>query len=343
MKKYLKFAISVAITLGCFWWTFKGVKTDELLDAVKSANYWFMLPYLLILTGVHVARTMRWGNLLSGIEKVKFRALNEASGIGFMMLIILPFRMGEFARPFLIAERSNIRRSAAMTSVVLERIADGLLIAVMLRILMFFVPNDQGQVNHVLVGVNLMFAVFGGGFLFLLFARWQHERAVRLIAATAGRINPKLGEKVAHIVDGFVGAMKQLPDAKNLTMFFVWTALYWCLNGWGMAVLSEAFAPNSLTTFQGFVVLGVLIGGLMIPAAPGSAGTFQAFIMVGLHVFMPDAVVKSSGFAFANLLWLMQIGQQIVFGLILMAMSKGSFKGITGKLEETQAQQQQAT
>lgn len=339
MKKYLKFAISLAITTGCFWWTFRGVKTDELMGAVKSANYWWALLYLLILTGVHIARTLRWGNLLSGIEKVKFRALNEASGIGFMMLIILPFRMGEFARPFLIAERSTIRRSAAMTSVVLERIADGLLIAVMLRILMFYVPNDHGQVNHVLVGVNMMFAVFGGGFLFLVFARWQHERAVRLIAATAGRVSPKLGEKVAHIVDGFVGAMKQLPDAKNLAMFFAWTAIYWGLNGWGMAVLSRAFEPNHLTTFQGFVVLGVLIGGLMIPAAPGSAGTFQAFIMVGMNVFLPDAVVKSSGFAFANLLWLMQIGQQILFGLILMATAKASFKGITGKLEETQAQQ----
>jgi hypothetical protein len=82
---------------------------------------------------IHIARTLRWGNLMAGLEKVPFQKLNEASAIGFMMLIILPFRLGEFARPFLIAERSNIRRSPAMTSVVLERIIDGLLIAVLLR------------------------------------------------------------------------------------------------------------------------------------------------------------------------------------------------------------------
>ena len=60
---------------------------------------------------------------LSGLEKVPFKQLYEASAIGFMMLIILPFRLGEFARPFLIAQRSGIRRSAAMTSVVFERIS----------------------------------------------------------------------------------------------------------------------------------------------------------------------------------------------------------------------------
>ncbi|MBS1153415.1 MAG: hypothetical protein H6Q89_5113, partial [Myxococcaceae bacterium] len=277
MKKFLKLSISLAITSGCFWWTFKDTRWDEMWASVKSANYWWLLPYFLILGVVHVSRTLRWGNLLSGIEKVRFRQLNEASGIGFMMLIVLPFRMGEFARPFLIAERSKIRRSAAMTSVVFERIVDGMIVAAALRGLLFFVPNDHGQIDRILIGANLMFAVFGGGLMFLLFARWQHDRAVRLIAATAGRISPKLGEKVAHVVDGFVGAMKQLPDRKNLTAFFCWTALYWTLNGVGVSLLSRAFqcessvpgcVPMSLTVFQSFIVLGVLIVGLMIPAAP---------------------------------------------------------------------------
>ncbi len=346
MKKFLKFSISLAITLGCFWWTFKDTRWDEMWASVKSANYWMLVPYLVILTGVHLARTLRWGHLLSGIEKVRFRPLNEASGIGFMMLIVLPFRMGEFARPFLIAERSSIRRSAAMASVVFERIVDGMIVAVVLRVLLFFVSNDHGQIDRILVGANLMFAVFGGGLVFLLFARWQHDRAVRLIAATAGRISPKLGEKVAHVVDGFVGAMKQLPDAKNLFAFFFWTALYWGLNGVGISLLSRAFncdstvlgcVPMSLTTFQSFVVLGVLIIGLMIPAAPGSAGTFQAFIVLGISVFLPHEVVNSSGIAFANLLWVTQISQQVLFGLALMTLSQRSFRGITGKLEAEQA------
>ncbi len=347
MKKFLKFSLSLAITGACFWWTFKDTHWPEMWASVKSANYWMLAWYMFVLAGIHMTRTLRWGNLLSGIEQVPFRALNEASGIGFMMLIVLPFRMGEFARPFLIAERSTIRRSAAMTSVVFERIVDGIIIAVVLRALLFFVPNDHGQIDRILVGANLMFAVFGGGLLFLLFARWQHDRAVRLIAATAGRVSPALGEKVAHVVDGFVGAMKQLPDGKNLFAFFFWTATYWLLNGYGISLLSQAFicdsavagcVPMSLTIFQSFVVLGVLIVGLMIPAAPGSAGTFQAFILLGMAVFLPSTVVNSSGIAFANLLWIVQIAQQVLVGLVLLGLSRSSFRGIAGKLEADKAE-----
>ena len=99
----------------------------------------------------------------------------------------------------------------------------------------------------------------------------------------------------------------------------------------------------SLTVFQSFVVLGVLIAGLMIPAAPGSAGTFQASIMLGMGVFLPDAVVNSSGIAFANLLWVAQIAQQILFGLVLMTLSQRSFRGIAGKLEADKLESEQTS
>src|SRR6185436_9478882 len=111
--------------------------------------------YLAILTVIHLCRTLRWGNLLSGMEKVKFWPLNEASAIGFMMLLVLPFRLGEFARPFLIAERSGIRRSAAMTTVVFERIVDGIVIAIALRLLLFFVPEQAASLSYVRAGANV--------------------------------------------------------------------------------------------------------------------------------------------------------------------------------------------
>jgi hypothetical protein len=337
VTKWIKFAVSLAITGGCFWWTFKDVKWGPLEASLRTADYFALVPYFFILVAIHLCRTWRWGNLLAGIEKVPFKGLNEASGIGFMMLIVLPFRLGEFARPLLIAERSKIRSSAAMASVVFERIVDGLCIAVLLRGLLFFVPGETPEIVRVRLFGNGMFAVFGGGLAFLLVARWQHDRVVALMRHTVGLVAPGLVDKVVGVVDGFVGAMKQLPDAKNTAMFFVLTGAYWALNGVGMAVLAHAFdGLHEVTLFQGFVVLSVLIVGLMIPAAPGSAGTFQAFTVLGLSLFVPEAVKNSSGVAFANVLWLVQMVQQIAFGLILMVTSQSSFSKIAGKLGEAQ-------
>ncbi|MBL8914200.1 MAG: flippase-like domain-containing protein [Archangium sp.] len=347
MSRWIKGAVSLAITAICMWWTFKDTNFPQMWTSLKSANWMFTLPvYLLILVVIHLARTLRWGNLLSGLEKVPFSKLNEASAIGFMMLIILPFRLGEFARPFLIAQRSGIRRSAAMTSVVLERIIDGLIIAVLLRVLMFFVPDDARDIDRIRIGANLMFLVFGSGFLFLVLARWKHDLVIGLMRKTMGRISAGATEKVVHIVDGFVGALKQLPDAKNMAMFLFWTAVYWVANGAGMAFFANGFdcsgangaecLPLTMTLFQGYFILCVVIVGMMIPAAPGSAGTAQLALLIGMGVFVSQQVVNSSGVAYANVLWLVQIVQQILFGLFFLVRSHTSFSEVAGKLSEQQ-------
>jgi hypothetical protein len=349
MSRWIKFAVSLGITIVCLWWTFRDTDFEAMMVSLRSANWLMLLPYLGLLCVIHVARTLRWGNLLSGMEVVPFKKLNEASAIGFMMLIILPFRLGEFARPLLIAQRSHIRRSAAMTSVVLERIVDGVIIAILLRALMFFIPGESEGISRIRVGANLMFLVFGSGLVFLLLARWQHDRVVGILRATLGKIAPGPTEKFVFITDGFVSALKQLPDGRNKALFAFWTAVYWVCNGVGMSLLANAFdcsggtaancSPLHITTFQGYVVLCVLIVGMMIPAAPGSAGTFQAFILLALGVFVPGVVVNSSGVAYANVLWVVQIVQQIAFGLIFLVASHSSFSDIAGKLSGPEVEQ----
>ena len=81
----------------------------------------------------------------------------------------------------------------------------------------------------------------------------------------------------------------------------------------------------------------MLVCGLMIPAGPGSAGTFQAAIVLVLALFLDEGAVNGQGVAYANVLWVVQILQQVLVGLVLMTISKGSLRGITGKLSEEQA------
>ena len=336
MNRAVKLIASLLVTLVFTWWAFRDTDWHSQVRSLKAANYLWVLPYFVILSLIHVARALRWGCLLSGMERVPFRKLNEASGIGFMMLLVLPFRLGEFARPFLIAQRSSIRRSAAMTSVVLERITDGMLVAVLMRVLLFFVPAEVPEVRFVKMGANLMFAVFASGLSFLLFARWHQARAVHLVRATVGRVAPGVADKMADIVDTFVGAMRQLPEGRQVVGFFLYTLVYWGLNGAGMALLSRAFGVTSLSLFQAYVVMSVLVVGVMIPAAPGMVGTFQAAVKVGLSLFLPASVVNSSGLAYANVLWLCQTVQQVGFGVILMSLGHLSFKDIAGKLDKEQ-------
>jgi glycosyltransferase 2 family protein len=337
MKRAFKLAASIAVTIAFTAWAFRDTHWSEQWNSLRAAHYLWLLPYLLILTAIHVSRTLRWGCLLSGLEEVPFRPLNDASAIGFMMLLVLPFRLGEFARPFLIAQRSSIRRSAAMTSVVLERITDGVFVALLLRGLLFFVPKDAPDVRFVRIGANVMFSIFFGGLLFLLFAAWHHDRAVAMVRGAVGWASPRLAEKVAGVVDTFVGALKQLPAPLQLAEFFGWTLVYWGINGFGMWLVATRGFDLPLSLFQSYVLLCVLVVGVMIPAAPGMIGTFQAAIRVGLALFLPGELVRGPGLAFANVLWLCQTGQQIVFGLIFLSLDKVSFREVAGGLDASAA------
>jgi uncharacterized membrane protein YbhN (UPF0104 family) len=341
VKRLLKFVLSLLLTAVLGWWAFRDTNWQEQWQSLRSANYWWLIPYFSILLVIHLCRTLRWGSLLSGMERVRFRQLNEAAGIGFMMLLLLPLRLGEFARPFLIGQRSSIRRSAAMTSVVMERIIDGMSIAVLLRVLLFFVSEESEEVRFARWGANLMFAVFGGGLAFLLFALWHQRQAVSLVRATIGRLSPRMAERAAHVVDTFVGALRHIPRGGQMAGFALFTVAYWGLNGIGMYVLSRAFdcsrvtsgcVPMQLSLFQTYVVLCVLVVGLMIPGAPGMIGTFQAAVKLGLSLFLPPAVLNGTGVAYANVAWLCQTVQQVGLGLVLMSLGNVSFREVAGKL-----------
>jgi len=334
VKRALKLAASLAVTLAFTAWAFRDTHWSEQWASLRAAHYLWLLPYLLVLTFIHLFRTLRWGCLLSGLARVPLRALNDASAIGFMMLLVLPFRLGEFARPFLIAQRTSVRRSAAMTTVVLERIADGVFVALLLRALLFFVPQGAPDVRYVRIGANAMFSIFFGGLLFLLFAAWHRDRAVRLVRWVVGWASPGLAEKVAGIVDSFVGALKLLSSPLQLVAFFGWTVAYWAINGFGMWLVATRGFDLPLTIFQSYVLLCVLVVGVMIPAAPGMMGTFQAAVRVGLALFLPAELVRGSGLAYANVLWLCQTGQQIAFGLLFLSLDHLSFGDVAARLEE---------
>lgn len=347
MNRWIKFGLGIAVSVASMTWALWDAKLAETWNAVVSASWAKTLfLYLFILAAIHLFRTLRWGNLLSGLEKVPFNKLNEASAIGFMMLVVLPFRLGEFARPFLIAQRSSVRRSAAMTTVVLERIADILFIAVLLLVLMFFLPSTAPNYGVIQKGAIGMFLISTGGFAFLLLARWKHDPVVGLLRKVFGLAGKERAEKVVGIVDGFVGALKQLPDNKNLALFLLWTTAYWVVNGFGMMVFADGFDCSgadgracqvlNVDLYQAYFLLCVVIIGMLIPAGPAGAGTTQVALIVGLQVFFPDEVVKSSGVAFSIALWVVQVVQQILTGLFFMLRSHSSFTDIAGKLNEEQ-------
>jgi uncharacterized protein (TIRG00374 family) len=317
VRKLLQAAVGLAISGGALWLTLRGRDLGAIWDAARAANYAWLVPYAAILVLIHLARTWRWGLLLEPVAKVPWGRLNAASAVGFMALMILPFRLGEFARPYLVAERPRLRVSATLSSVVVERVADGIFTAGLLVLTLLSVPEATPGLHFLRAGGLLVLGIFVGLLAFLVGAYRNRELAVRLTHRVVDPISPRAAERVSAMMDAFIHGLRLVPSRRKLVLFFALTAVYWGLNGWGMQVLARGF--DIRVSLMGFyTVLGVLVVGVMIPAGPGMVGTFQAAVMLGLSLFVPREVVDARGAAYANVLWAAQLAVTTALGTFFL-------------------------
>ncbi len=317
MKKVWQALLGFGISGGALWLTLRGKPLDRIWQEVVRADYRWVAAYFVVLALIHLLRTVRWGILLEPVARVSFSRLNSVCAVGFMALMILPFRLGEFARPYLVADRPRLRVSAALSSVVVERVADGLFTALLLLVALLASPGDDASLRHWRMGGALVFLAFAAVLAFLVLAYRNRELAVRLTHRVVDPLSPRAAERVAGMMDAFIHGLRLVPSRRKVALFFALTAAYWGVNGLGMSLLARAFGIH-LGLAAAYTVLGILVVGVMIPAGPGMVGTFQAFVVLGLELFLPRAVVDTAGTAYANVLWAAQLAQVSAFGLAFL-------------------------
>lgn len=317
MKRALQVALGLAISGGALWLTLRGKDLAAIWVEVRAADYRYLVPYLAILLAIHLMRTVRWGILLEPVARVPFSRLNAVCAVGFMALVILPIRLGEFARPYLVADRPRLRVSAALSSVVVERVVDGLFTAGLLVLTVLAIPAGTPGLRFIRSAGVVVFLIFAAILAFLVLAYRNRALAVRITHRLVDPVSPRLAGRVSGMMDAFIHGLRLVPSRRKVLLFFALTAAYWAANGLGLRVLGKGFGLE-LTPVAAFTLLGVLVVGVMIPAGPGMAGTFQAAAILGLSLFFPRSVVDTRGNAYANVLWLAQLAQQTVLGVAFL-------------------------
>ncbi len=329
MKKLVQALVGIAVSSAALWLTLRGKDLGAVWAAIRDADYRYLAPYVAILLAIHFARTVRWGILLEPVAKVPFSRLNAVSAVGFMALSILPFRLGEFARPYLVAEPGKIRVSAALSSIVAERVADGIFMGVILVVALLGVPDGTPGLTLLRTGGIVVCLAFLATLVFLVIAFKNRGLAVRIASAVLRPLSPRFAERAAGMLDAFIHGLSLVPSPTKSAIFLLLTAIYWGLNAYGMKVLALGFGFD-LGFEQWCAVLGVLIVGVMIPAGPGMVGTFQGAVVLGLSLFASKAAVATRGTAFANVLWAVQLSQVTSLGVFFLFSRHIHVRQLTG-------------
>jgi uncharacterized protein (TIRG00374 family) len=316
VKRLVQAVVGLAVSGVALWLTLRNKDLGAIAAAMRAADYRYLIPCVFLLLFLHVVKTVRWGLLLRPLEKIPFGRLNAVSAVGFMALMILPFRLGEFARPVLIAS-PRLRTSAALSSIVVERAADGLFTGALLVVALLAVPDGTPRLALLRTAGYVVCAAFAAVLVFLAFAYRHRARAVRLVSAAIRPFSARLGDRAASMLDAFIHGLRVLPGPGSVALFFGLTAVYWLTNAWSMGLLARGFGFD-FGFATSCTLLGVLVVGVMIPSGPGMVGTFQGALVLGLGIFAPPAAVATRGTAYANVLWAVQLAQVICVGLVFL-------------------------
>jgi hypothetical protein len=350
-----KLAASAIITV-CLVYALQsgGLKVWPQGVSFAQVHLWAILVYAGAIAAMSYFRAVRWRYLLRAVVDIPKRRLLAVSLIGFMAILILPFRIGEFVRPYMLrspAKKSaggqtttpEVSMSMATASVIAERVTDALYLSIVLAIALLLVPTIEPMPDRV-VGIPISVRqVRMGGFTMLgvssvafaviaifYFARsWAH----RATLAVFGMVSRPLGEKLAGIAEQLADGLHFLGRPRDALPFFVETSLYWGLNVVGMWLLARwsgiVHSDGSPATFgEACALMGMLGVTILIPGPPGLLGVFQAGVYAGMTMYYPTEVVIGPGAAYVFVLYAVTVVWTLAAGGASLLVDRESLEAI---------------
>ncbi|MEN6620296.1 MAG: lysylphosphatidylglycerol synthase transmembrane domain-containing protein, partial [Smithella sp.] len=119
-KVILGFVVSAVLV----YLSVRGINFRDIAQDLQEIKLGYVLLFLIITTLMQWLRSYRWGVILQPLEKIDQLSLFSVTSVGFLAIAAIPARIGELARPYLIAKRSTIKMSSALGTIIVERVLD---------------------------------------------------------------------------------------------------------------------------------------------------------------------------------------------------------------------------
>ncbi|MEM7676241.1 MAG: lysylphosphatidylglycerol synthase transmembrane domain-containing protein, partial [Myxococcota bacterium] len=133
MKKLVTWG-GVALSAVLLYWILTTFDLAKAAEVISKAHVGWLLASAVVYGGLFTLRGWRWALLLRPIKAVSAMRCFEVFTIGFMANNILPARLGDVARAYVLARQARLPTASSFSSVMLERIFDGLTVVLFLNV-----------------------------------------------------------------------------------------------------------------------------------------------------------------------------------------------------------------
>ncbi len=343
MKRLHQTLVVVGIGAAALYFAFRDVEWERLVQQLQRVDTAQFFLGLAAFFGLHVCRCIRWGRMIQAIAPtVRFRSYFSVASVGFLLINILPFRLGEFARPYLLYEREGVPFGSGMATVVVERVLDVLALAgLFLGVLLFAgIPATDVVVagrsyDVVAVARTALLAAGLPVSLALVGLLWMGDRAPLLVERITRPLNPRLARWTTAFLGTFLHALRSMGSLRRALGLLSWTVVAWGLNALSMMLMAQAFAfPFDPGFWDGATILVCICVALILPSPPGFAGVFELAVAIALGLYL---VGPSEAAAFSLVVHTAQFGLLAAIGTTFLVLDGISVRRLVAMLATGEA------
>jgi hypothetical protein len=297
-RTVLQYLLSVVLTIVLLYAAFRGTDVERLYDAMRSADYGWLLIMLAFLMISHVLRSLRWRYFLDPIkEGIGLRNLFGGVMIGYFMNNILP-RAGELIRPYTLARKEGISATSVLGTIVVERVIDGFSFLFLLAVLPLMYDGPLREVFPWLGESGLILSVVMAAFMVIMIVLMFNRGLASYVLSVFRMVLPaRIYARVERMMHSFLDGFLFVKRPGSFAGIFLLSVGVWAMYAAMMYAGLVAFNLDRTLGWSGaVVVLTISSIGVAIPT-PGSTGSYHVFTSQTLSrlFHVPDDVAL--GFA----------------------------------------------
>jgi uncharacterized membrane protein YbhN (UPF0104 family) len=325
----LKFILPLGLGVYLLWHFYAAMDSstkDVFFQAVREADYFWIIFSLLIGWASHLVRAQRWKYLLEPMElRPKFWHRYHALMVGYLVNLIIP-RAGEATRAALLYRTDKIPFSKSFGTIIGERVFDVLMLGVIVLIALAMSFEDIFALKDLITqpptdgeggipwGVIVLILLGIGMLVFVVL--WTKVQKFRM----------KFMQFFREVMTGVFSLFR----SKDPFWFIFYTLLMWVLYIVFFGICFWAFEETSDFP-PGGVLIGFIAGTLGIMFTNGGIGAYPYLVGIVVTFYIGDhfdtqEAAQGMGKALGMIIWSSQTLGMIILGLISLILLPRNYK-----------------
>jgi hypothetical protein len=324
MKNHLIISLvfGIALSVAALYFAFRNVPLNDLWQYLKSINYLWTFPAVILVLVSFFFRALRWQFILASSHKIGIWRAFHPMMIGFMINCILPGRLGEFARPVILQKNEKIPFATGIATVAAERVFDVGALVIFAVITLAAIEIDPAaeivfgdfHLNRstlevlfnriIILGVLLIAAII---MISIPIIRRGIQRVILTIPSlalfTGESVKAKITEKVCRplirFIDNIALGFTLIKYPKKIFICALYSCLIWVIAAFSWYVFSLGSPGIHLSYAEMYAAMVIVCLFIALPSVPGFWGVWEAGGVFAMSIF-GASTQAAAGFTLAN-------------------------------------------